>query len=517
MFFSAKDNKNKREFALMKVFPLLEEIVNSKIIDGTLEIRGDVISLAFSRNYYYIDVLDKVLVHIKPQIDKVVKQKQDDHEAYYQSMKEYNERDDIQGTQEIEDRGEGYKPIDFIWPSEFRDDLDRVLKYRDRFLKKEPTEIVNVVAQIKINDIGDIRQQVVIDIPEGCNWVFLTGENGCGKTTILKAITAAFFHGELLFPSFIKSGKVDVQLLNRNQSLSSIPFAAYGPTRLISTNDDHENYPSDIRSEHWYSLFYSDGILKGLKELHHVYSDNLDGLQNAVDYLNEMLTYSEKDAGQTDAGSTKGELIPQLEYVDFSDFILDKRVRFFEKDNNNIGYGQARSFNELASGVKSLVALISDLIIRFLDKNRDEADLTNFKGVVLIDEIDIHFHPSMQKQIVEILSQWFPKVQFIVTTHSPVSLLGAPKNSVIYNVTRTAKKGVLTRRIRGIDLKNLLPNALLTSPVFGMDTLIPVSNENEDKVVVDDHFDDKKLFKAVDKKIDELFNKGKLSDSKYFK
>lgn len=516
-FFSAKDNENKRKFAINKVFPILEELVKSQKINGESKIWGDVVVLEFSKKYSYLEVLEKFLIHLKPVIDQAVQKKLDNKYSVEQQADEDEELDETQKTWEFESVDEGHSPIDFIWPAEFKKSLDRINKYRELNETTFVEKSISWISEVKIKGVGDIRDEISIEIPEGTNWVFLTGENGCGKTTILKAIAAGFFHGELLFPSFIKSGKVDVQLFNRKQSLSSIPFAAYGPTRLISTNDDHENYPSDIRSEHWYSLFYSDEILKGLKELHHVYSDNLDGLQNAVDYLNEMFTYSEKDAGQTLAASTKGELIPQLEYVDFSDFILDKRVRFFEKDNNNVGYGQARSFNELASGVKSLVALISDLIIRFLDKNRDEADLTNFKGVVLIDEIDIHFHPSMQKQIVEILSQWFPKVQFIVTTHSPVSLLGAPKNSVIYNVTRTAKKGVLTRRIRGIDLKNLLPNALLTSPVFGMDTLIPVSNENEDKVVVDDHFDDKKLFKAVDKKIDELFNKGNLGDTKYFK
>lgn len=40
-------------------------------------------------------------------------------------------------------------------------------------------------------------------------------------------------------------------------------------------------------------------------------------------------------------------------------------------------------------------------------------------GVVLIDELDLHLHPSWQRRIVNDLKRTFPKVQFIVTTHSP--------------------------------------------------------------------------------------------------
>ena len=48
-------------------------------------------------------------------------------------------------------------------------------------------------------------------------------------------------------------------------------------------------------------------------------------------------------------------------------------------------------------------------------------------GVVLIDEVDMHLHPEWQKRIMADLHYIFPKVQFIVTTHSP---------SVLANVTR---------------------------------------------------------------------------------
>lgn len=51
-------------------------------------------------------------------------------------------------------------------------------------------------------------------------------------------------------------------------------------------------------------------------------------------------------------------------------------------------------------------------------------DLSNIKGVVVIDEIELHLHPSTQAEILPKLIKLFPKVQFIITTHSPLFLLG---------------------------------------------------------------------------------------------
>lgn len=72
---------------------------------------------------------------------------------------------------------------------------------------------------------------------------------------------------------------------------------------------------------------------------------------------------------------------------------------------------------------------------------------TLLAGIVLIDEIDIHLHPKWQKRVPLILAENFPKLQFIVTTHSPIPLLGAPKGSRIYVVNRKVKEGISIERM----------------------------------------------------------------------
>ena len=75
----------------------------------------------------------------------------------------------------------------------------------------------------------------------------------------------------------------------------------------------------------------------------------------------------------------------------------------------------------LSDGIRSMFALVADIAFRMVKLNpglgQQAAGAT--PGVVLIDEIDMHLHPAWQQQVVEMLQAAFPRVQFVVTTHSP--------------------------------------------------------------------------------------------------
>lgn len=60
-----------------------------------------------------------------------------------------------------------------------------------------------------------------------------------------------------------------------------------------------------------------------------------------------------------------------------------------------------------------------------------ERSVKNAEGTVLIDELDNHLHPEWQLTIRNGISALFPKLQFIVTTHSPHLLVSAKKNEII--------------------------------------------------------------------------------------
>jgi hypothetical protein len=83
------------------------------------------------------------------------------------------------------------------------------------------------------------------------------------------------------------------------------------------------------------------------------------------------------------------------------------------------------SIDHLSAGQSTLLNLCLT-ILRHGDRGKD-TDLQHVSGVVLIDEVDAHLHTTLLHQVLPELIKLFPKIQFILTTHSPVVLMGMEK------------------------------------------------------------------------------------------
>ena len=81
--------------------------------------------------------------------------------------------------------------------------------------------------------------------------------------------------------------------------------------------------------------------------------------------------------------------------------------------------GVALDLSQLSDGERSLLAMICDLGRRLALANPLLDDPLQGAGVVLIDELEQHLHPSWQREVTEKLRRTFPNIQFIATTHSP--------------------------------------------------------------------------------------------------
>jgi hypothetical protein len=90
---------------------------------------------------------------------------------------------------------------------------------------------------------------------------------------------------------------------------------------------------------------------------------------------------------------------------------------------------------ELPDGFRSTVAWLADLCAAWHKTAPKEetrtSDPARITGIVLLDEIDLHLHPSLQRQLVPRLRQALPNVQFIVTTHSPLVLSSFDRNELV--------------------------------------------------------------------------------------
>jgi len=87
----------------------------------------------------------------------------------------------------------------------------------------------------------------------------------------------------------------------------------------------------------------------------------------------------------------------------------------------------------LSDGYRGMVHLTADLAYRAIQLNPHlgERAVLDTEGIVLIDEIDMHLHPKWQRHIIDDLKRTFPKIQFIVTTHSPFIVQSLKADEVI--------------------------------------------------------------------------------------
>jgi predicted ATP-dependent endonuclease of OLD family len=109
----------------------------------------------------------------------------------------------------------------------------------------------------------------------------------------------------------------------------------------------------------------------------------------------------------------------------------------------------------LSDGYSAVMSIVTELILRMEALNAKAYDI---EGIVLIDEIETHLHVDLQKKILPFLSDFFPKIQFIVTTHSPF-VINSVSNAVVCD---------LEKRIVTEDLSTYSYEAVIES-YFGVD------------------------------------------------
>ena len=88
--------------------------------------------------------------------------------------------------------------------------------------------------------------------------------------------------------------------------------------------------------------------------------------------------------------------------------------------------------SQLSDGIKNMLAMIADIAYRcvLLNGHLEDQAAKKSPGVVMIDEVDMHLHPQWQQTVIKALRDAFPRIQFIVTTHSPQVLSTVPAESI---------------------------------------------------------------------------------------
>lgn len=436
-------------------------------------------------------ILDEFLRTIKLQIDKDL--------IYYKES--YVNEDRIKYSRE---------EIDFINENDFQKQYNRVNEYREHFLRSEEferSEGVNINKPIYLNSFS-IKKFGILDtiqmkpIPPDNRWIFITGENGVGKSLILKAITV--FLGRVMIPKNL--------VKNTNNELSTnFKFTLVSNKKELIQIERHENEDGSrfakspivrgfacygIHRMSSYTLTRSgkiigDPLLKnGITES--ILNNMVSPLLNLEWYLKKM----DKEEYEKFNSERKNliiqtliEIVPGL--VDMSvgeNFKIDRTIYFIQHEGGEV---LSLDYLELSSGTRSILSLVTDIFIRFYDQQPEMTDPSSFRGIVIIDEIDMHLHPTGQRDLVVNLGRIFPNIQFIVTSHSPMPLLGAPINSVFLTVKRGEFGNIILEQLPNDFVSDLLPNTILTSPIFGVDKIFPRSYNYEKRLHTEDTYDEK--------------------------
>ncbi|MDZ5640838.1 AAA family ATPase [Enterobacter sp. A103] len=187
------------------------------------------------------------------------------------------------------------------------------------------------------------------------------------------------------------------------------------------------------------------------------------------------------------------------------DFDLDKLKIYLLQDNK-----EPFGLDKLSSGFSSILSIYTDLLIKAELDKISKQDMT---GIVLIDEIDAHLHVTLQKKVFSFFSSSFPRIQFIVSTHSPF-VIQSVSNAIIFNLSTLDQMGDLSLYSYTAIIKGLLGEDVSSDKLNALVKELMSLVEND---AFDDRF--RSIMKILQKNIDFLDKSSKaafmVANSKY--
>ncbi|MEO3403125.1 AAA family ATPase [Mucilaginibacter sp. CAU 1740] len=293
------------------------------------------------------------------------------------------------------------------------------------------------IKAINIQAVGGISE-ILLSFDKQMNIV--CGPNGIGKTTILESIAHLFTSGSTKIlkrnVKFSKGeiyGKVEV---DNNIVEARIHFDGFSPEFQNQINGLYSFSDKIIvlKTNRTFDYIPLKAVGKDdKKEGYTLYEDSRYGvkLTDVKNWFVNRYLYSAHEKALT------SEQLANLTLAKQSFSKLNDQFTFshVEASSNEILVNTPTGtiyYEYLSSGFKSslsiIFAIIKEIEYRFVEKR---LEATNFDGIILIDELELHLHPEWQEKISKVLTEIFPCAQFIVTTHSPHIIQFAEPNQVI--------------------------------------------------------------------------------------
>ncbi len=156
------------------------------------------------------------------------------------------------------------------------------------------------------------------------------------------------------------------------------------------------------------------------------------------------------------------EKVASINIIDSSSYIRTTTEGILWRD----GFDNWVTLSQLSDGYQSIMSWTGDLVSRLVGAFPKTENFLDQEGIVLIDEVDLHLHPTWQRKILNQLRQTFPKIQFIVTTHSPLVAASA-KEGELFVLKHEQNKVVVEPEL---SVQGWRVDQILTSSLFDLDT-----------------------------------------------
>lgn len=295
--------------------------------------------------------------------------------------------------------------------------------------------------------------------------LILTGKNGSGKTTLLRTLESFLCHLSLLDENGQDRSCPPIELKTEDGSVIQIEckpkkengvsyrliqyfFILNGIHIEVSTTEDIKKmltagefiiayYPAERRT-----LFDAVNGVEDVK-LKTYYGIEEDPGALLLKYMVHLKTQQAYAASAGDEDTVK---LIQAWFARFEGalrILLDADKLYLEYQYKEYCFWivedshKRYTFNQLSDGYSAVIRIVSDLILRMDHSWLQQGALNCYdtEGIVLIDELETHLHIDLQRKILPFLTAFFPRIQFIVSTHSPY-VLNSISNAMVYDMEK---------------------------------------------------------------------------------
>ena len=313
------------------------------------------------------------------------------------------------------------------------------------------------IQKIHINKIRHLQN---IDIPienDLYPHLILTGKNGSGKTSVLQAIANHLQNiANDPYKNFLRyeqNIKYYQDILNNGSNsvndkkgleINKKQYAFYfGEVKVDFYNRD--DFISKYQKGEFIIAFYEANRKVVINEplnptkpaIKEVWSTKEIATIEFLNFLSDLkiqeaLARNEKLDHEADIIKTWFVDFEILLKKVFQDDALQLLFNYKDYSFQILTQGKTFKFTEMSDGFAAVLEIIIDLILKMQRKDTLTRAYQQ-EGIVLIDEVETHLHLELQRLVLPLLTQLFPNIQFIVTTHSPF-VLNSINNAVAFDL-----------------------------------------------------------------------------------